>query len=80
MAKFFPGDVVELNADRTSVAGGKGNGRTFSEGSVGRVCKVHAGGSYCVQFASRCLRVTESFLKSSSGKAQPCTPGCRAGC
>jgi len=78
MPKFSQGAVVQLVEDRTSVAGG--TGRTFTEGSVGRVCKVHAGGSYCVQLTSRCLRVTEQFLRSSTGDAPDCTQKCRSGC
>ena len=78
MPKFSQGDVVQLVSDRTSVAGG--SERTFTEGSIGTVCKVHAGGAYCVQFTSKCLRVTEAFLKSNTGNAPPCTPGCRARC
>jgi hypothetical protein len=78
MPKFFPGDVVTLISERTSVAGG--TERTFAEGSVGRVCKVHAGGTHCVQFAARCLRVTEQFLESSTGTAPSCSPACRKGC
>ncbi len=78
MAKFFPGDIVALREERTSTAGNREV--TFQEGLVGRVCKVHAGGTYCVQFPQRCLRVSERFLKASSGTAPECTSGCRAGC
>lgn len=78
MPNFTQGQAVQLIADRTSVAGG--GKRTFTQGSVGTVCKVHAGGSYCVQFASRCLRVTETFLRASAGNGPPCTAKCRAGC
>jgi len=78
MPKFSQGDVVQLVSDRTSVSGGAE--RTFTEGSVGTVCKVHAGGSYCVKLTSRCLRVTEAFLRSSTENGPPCTPECRAGC
>jgi hypothetical protein len=78
MPKFFPGDVVKLVSERASLAGGKT--RRFSGGAVGRVCKVHAGGSYCVQFGGRCLRVTEPFLQAATGDAPACTASCRAGC
>jgi len=76
--KFVPGDVVSLVDTRVSRAGG--NVRTFNQGLVGRVCKVHASGFYCVQFSNRCLRVSESFLTNASGPAPNCKDPCRAGC
>ena len=78
MPLFSQGDVVSLVAQRASLAGGRT--RRFTSGSVGRVCKVHAGGSYCVQFGGRCLRVAESFLVAASGNPPACSAGCRAGC
>lgn len=78
MPKFRPGQVVQLVEDRTSVAGGEA--QTLTQGSIGRVCKVHVGGSYCVQLETRCLRVTEKFLRSASGSAPACGEECTAGC
>jgi hypothetical protein len=76
--RFRPGQVVQLVEDRTSVAGGKTE--TLLEGSIGRVCKVHVGGSYCVQLEERCLRVTEKFLRSARGNAPACGDQCTGGC
>ncbi len=76
--RFVPGDVVSLLDTRVSHAGG--NVRTFSQGLTGRVCKVHASGFCCVQFPSRCLRVSETFLTEASGAAPNCKEPCRAGC
>lgn len=78
MPKFRPGQVVRLIEGRTSVAGGITE--TLQEGSVGRVCRVHAGGSYCIQLQTRCLRVTEKFLDSASGPAPACSDECLLRC
>lgn len=78
MAKFRPGQVVQLVEDRNSTAGGETE--TLTKGSIGRVCKVHVGGSYCVQLETRCLRVTEKFLKGASGSAPACSQVCTSGC
>ena len=67
-----------LTRERTSVAGGQE--RTFAENSKGRVCKVHASGFCCVQFANRCLRVRQDSLQAASEPAPNCTQACRAGC
>lgn len=76
----FPGQVVMLNSERVSVAGG--TSRTFAEGLVGRVCRVSPTGSgfCCVQFPGRCLKVQEDFLTPTNDAAPACTLACNSGC
>jgi len=78
MAKFNPGQVVQLVEDRTSAAGGVV--KKVDAGSIGRVCKVHVGGTYCIQLSTRCLRVSERFLRGASGPAPACSQQCTSGC
>jgi hypothetical protein len=78
MPRFIADDPVKLRQKRVSQAGGKA--RTFTESSVGRVCKAYGTGFCCVQFATQCLRIHEDFLEAAPEPAPECTDPCRAGC
>jgi hypothetical protein len=68
-----------LKQNRTSMA--KDKTRTFTEGTVGRVCRVSESGSgICwVQFGARCLRIHEKFLEQTNQNAPACSADCEHG-